>query len=174
MNTAQRIQAFVSLAEAAWKDFDTRRSYEWKLNLAMWAGLGTLAGFSIKEKLILSNYALIPLVVLFLTYVCIWTPSLRKRNWIDQQRAQFWWNKVAAQLVVQIPKEYLSMGSLKYRSCRWWALLSWSHGTQIIITFFFIAALGFALIRPDIVDIDVWRWRLPTTQWFAKLWVIYP
>ena len=50
----EKIKVLTNLSEACWKEYDTRRSYEWKVSFGLWTSIGLIAGFSLKEDIILN------------------------------------------------------------------------------------------------------------------------
>jgi hypothetical protein len=87
------------LADVAWRDSDRRRSYEWKVNFALWPALGALGGFFWKEEtphfsaLEVIGISLL-LVFIGYTYWFKWSLGLWNRNYWDLTTADYYWARV--------------------------------------------------------------------------------
>ena len=93
-----RIDALLRLADASWRDFDQRRSYEWKLNFGLWPALGIFAGYMLRDAKPLPYEAKTGLTVLlgltWLVYVFPWSYGLQRRNRMNQDSARRYWTEV--------------------------------------------------------------------------------
>lgn len=131
-----RVDPLLKLADAAWRSFERRSSYEWRISFALWSGLGLFAGFLLRggaANILAHHSCLIGLVVLgvsvviLLVYALVWTKGLYERNQND---------KVAADTFLGLVEKELGLAERKTYppSCFW----NWSHGTQITVTFLFL------------------------------------
>ena len=136
-DTQHKTNALLKLADAAWREFDTRRSFEWKINFALWAGLAAIAGFAIKEDFQVGDYIWVFLGATWAVYIFIWQWGLMNRNRSNQSIAQFYWKRVQEHLGEELP------GYLQPRIPRHRRSQLYSHGFQILVTFLFLFAVGY-------------------------------
>lgn len=134
LTTKERIDSLLNLADASWRDFDTRRAAEWKVTMGLWTAQALFAGLVIRSdvKLALTHVELLFLLGVFAAIVGIyslwWTRGLRDRNASNLQDAHHLWNLVQDELAIKSPR-YLRGGG---RPTAHWT--NWSHGSQIAIT----------------------------------------
>jgi hypothetical protein len=149
------------LAEAAWRDFDRRRSYEWKVNFALWPALGALGGFFWKENPQFEPLATISisivLIIIAYTYWFKWSVGLWERNNLDQTVAHYYWARADGDTSKNesFPRGKFDATSPDFAPRRSWTetwaagwrvFWRWSHGSQIMITLaLIIIALAGAL-----------------------------
>lgn len=80
------IEELNHLADACWKEFDTRRSFEWKVSFGLWTAIGIILGFTLKEDINLPWWLVIPLLI-FILAVYIWFHyGLRNSSKQDQDK----------------------------------------------------------------------------------------
>ena len=88
----EKIRTALRLAEVAWRDFDRRRAYEWKVNFALWPALGAVSGFFWKGSQNLDAFPAVSISILLMIIGCIywfkWSVGLWERNKFDQDTAQ--------------------------------------------------------------------------------------
>jgi hypothetical protein len=96
------------LADASWRDFDRRRSYEWKINFGLWAALGSLAGFLFNKGVQLSawqlGFLIVGLIVIGLVYWLKWSTRVWLNNNLDQAAAHFYWGEADKLLGTSAPR----------------------------------------------------------------------
>jgi hypothetical protein len=99
------------LAEASRRDFDTRRSYEWEFNLALWNQPSQLvAGAMLKTEPPnhLSNLEWgFPTGIFagfFVLYIYPWTRKLREWNFENTNLAEKYWSLVEVQVSKNHPE----------------------------------------------------------------------
>jgi hypothetical protein len=131
----ERIRNALKLAEARWRDFDRRRAYEWKVNFALWAALGSFSGFLWKiDNVIDKRYAITVIILLIafgLLYWFRWTVGLWRRNKYDQDAAYYYWRRADGDKSAldpwseKPPIAFEWEGSLKDGHARVYALVTW-------------------------------------------------
>ena len=147
------VDAILKLADASWRDFDSRRSHEIKVSFALWTALALLAGIVLKGDVKLSvdslQFILLAGILLgiWVVYSFIWTPGLRERQVRNLESAHFYWDRAEDILARSLPRsvwqdnsprlkwgeaERASLGQAK--SGR--SLKHWSHGSQFLMTTF--------------------------------------
>jgi hypothetical protein len=147
------------LAEAAWRDADRRRSYEWKLNFALWPALGALGGFFWKQNPQFAPGWMIAGSLLIVgiagTYWFHWSVGLWIRNNSDLTAADYYLARIDGDpsRIAPFPRSrlvdfdarsdnpYDSFSRLSWkpglrkRAMAGFELLRhWSHGSQIVFT----------------------------------------
>jgi len=132
-----RLEILLKLAEAAWRDFDTRRPTEWKANLALWGGLGLFSGFVLKGEAMVPGHlkvvVSVVLVAIGLVYTFGWTRGQYHRNWQDRKIADYFWDRVEEALGVRSPRPRCSDSRAPPHFLR-----NWSRGSQVLITWLFV------------------------------------
>jgi hypothetical protein len=155
-----KIKVLSSLSESCWREYDTRRQYEWKVNFALWAGFGIIAGFSIKENFELEKWVWIIIAVVFCVYI-VWQVGLRNSNRLDQSKRHFYDEKIRCQLKIYLPEDLNNPPKTSSK----FLLLNWSHGSQIFITGTFLILLGLILTTPKKeTDSDSYHKHHPQTH----------
>jgi hypothetical protein len=134
MPDKDKAELLLKLAEAAWRDYSERRSVEWKVNFALWAGLGAFGGFVFQQqKALPPEIALAASILLgcaFLVYTFLWKTEVQRRNGLDLDAAQYYWTKVDRELDVSSPEV-----RTRQKGVRGWRK---THLSQVIITFLFV------------------------------------
>jgi hypothetical protein len=128
----EELELMLKLADSSWRDFDTRRSYEWKISFGLWVALATLSGFAIKEGIKVSEWVVLFQLIVAFIYTFIWSEGLYKMNNKNQELAKEYWKKVAEKTGFKSDK--VSETNKKSRL----AIFNWSHGSQIAITILFL------------------------------------
>lgn len=88
--------AYMQCADAAWKDMDQRRVYEWKVSFGLWAALGSFAGFVISGRTCL-RYPLVIAVFVLLSiagflYTFLWMKHIREYGARSLRNAHYFWD----------------------------------------------------------------------------------
>jgi hypothetical protein len=93
-----KTDAHFKLADAYWRDFNERRTYEWKVNFALWASLAAFAAIVAKGELglALTHQVVFTLMIIsiFLIFWLFWATGLRKRNFRNLRAAYDEWNAI--------------------------------------------------------------------------------
>ena len=170
--TALRSRTLLRMADFHWREFDTRRSYEWKSNFALWPALGALSGFLLTKGQnlpeILAISGTISVIVIFFLYWLYWQTIMWIQNKEDRDRA---YDAIAA---LRGPFEMPTLQKPKFESATlsrsgrrrllsWlgrrgfkWVLprievwLGWSRKVQLSITLILAAIAIIALWMPQI------------------------
>lgn len=158
----QRVAFLLKLANVAWRDFDKRRSFEWKVNFALWPALGAFAGFLFTHpdsaSKVVAVVGIVLVAVIGIIYAFVWTPGIRHHNRLDQEAAHHYWAAVDKVLEVESPKvrkdftETLNL-STEEKQLEKYSLRAvrpgWSHRSQIAFTMVLLglAGLGLGLAR---------------------------
>ena len=145
INKKDEIDTLIRLADSFWIEFDTRRSYEWKINFGLWISLATVSGFVIKENVQFNNYlVLIAILILVFVYSTIWTMGLYKANRINKDTAYKLRKEAAIKVNFKLPEK--DEKDEKPFKINYDKLLNyWSQITQIVITILFLTLAYFAL-----------------------------
>jgi hypothetical protein len=150
----ERIRTALKLAEVRWRDFDRRRSYEWKVNFGLWPALGALAGFFWKTNQKLEWYEAATfislLIVVAVFYWFRWSVGMWRRNRGDQEAAYHFWR--IADGVEGEDKPWTDIPPPSYDWRGTWkdglkVSMHWSHGSQIIITLVLVVITILGVIR---------------------------
>jgi hypothetical protein len=139
-----RVDALLRLADASWRAFDRRSSYEWKVCFALWSSLSLFSGLMLKGDVHVARWpnverALIIClaIAIWVDYVFVWTRALYKRNQQDKFRADLNWMRVEEEIGIRDSQRKLYPPDDKW--------LNWSHGSQILITTLFLILAIFAV-----------------------------
>lgn len=157
----KKINILTSFSESCWREYDTRRQYEWKVNFALWAGFGIFAGFSIKEDFFLDKWIWIVIAFVFVVYN-FWQIGLRNSNRLDQSKRHFYDEKIRSLMKIHIPEDFKNPPPTSNR----YLLLNWSHGSQIFITATFLILLGVILTTQKIENYNQIDNKPPNCQRF--------
>lgn len=143
-NLEDKINALFKLAESSWIEFNERRAYEWKINFALWPGLGIVSGFAINEKDILfPHWAVLGGILILIVCYAWWQYGLYNSNFHDQQKRNHYLEEIRNIIGSTLP-DHLRRSPGKACKCFWF---HWSHTTQIIITTMFLILTGYVLTR---------------------------
>lgn len=137
----QKIDTLLKLADASWKAHDTRRSYEWKVNLALWPGLALFAALQIKGETTLSlklpSIIILSLLLIAIAYIYStkWSAGLREGNRRDKIREETYLRLVDQELKLdnRSPRPTTDVVLAEEP-----ILKNWSHGSQILITWLLV------------------------------------
>jgi hypothetical protein len=153
-----KADALIALGNAHWRDFDTRRSYEWRTSFALWTALRALAALMAKgDAVIIPAVAVcIGLIVLavFLVYWLFWMTGMWRRNEDDLFYAYESWNAARVLLGLTVYRNpERKQSSDKKRLARFlkdsrtvWK--NWSRGSQLLVTLMFSCAAWAAILAP--------------------------
>jgi hypothetical protein len=153
-----RLQYLEALRQAAYQSFNDRRSYEWKLSLAIWTALAIvvvgLVRLQTGEVFPLHGplYGIVATVVGILIVVLhiYFNNGMARANAIDKTRFQHCASEMESILDLKTdPKVQALIDQLpappKGKWMRWW---QWGHLAQIGITILLtIVAVGFVWLR---------------------------
>lgn len=78
-------EAWMKLAEFERKKFDTRREYEWKVSLGLWAAI--LGSFAVLKGIEISCWGAVVCLAVPIGHYCLWLQPLQRRNDQDDVRA---------------------------------------------------------------------------------------
>jgi len=90
LDQKQTIDAYLAISKRHRDRMDQRRSYEWKVNLALWSGLGFIAGQALRggtRANFCSCWLWIPILMVAGAYVP-WIWIIGKHNHYDSDRAK--------------------------------------------------------------------------------------
>jgi hypothetical protein len=108
MPDKDKVESLLKLADASWRDYNERRSIEWKVNFGLWAALGAFGGFVFQRDTPPPQWvALIAsalLAVAFLIYTTLWKAEIQKRNRLDLNNARYYWTEVDTELGTKPPE----------------------------------------------------------------------
>lgn len=146
--TSDRLQYMEVLRSAAYDSFNDRRSYEWKLSLAIWTALAVLVA-GLVQPLVFPlqghRYGIVASIVGFLIVLLhiFFNNGMARANAIDKIKGRIYENQIESALKLEDTETYLTeKGELervkqlrpsapKYRWTQWW---QWGHLAQIGIT----------------------------------------
>jgi hypothetical protein len=136
------------LAEQKWQEYNSRRSYEWKVNFGIWAGIGIFSGFCIKENIRFDNILIIILLSIFYIVMILVYYIFRRgisKSCNDDQIERFKYIDKIHEILdlnkTEKPKE-LIICNKKVNILK----LNWSHITQLFITILILLISFFGLI----------------------------
>src|SRR4029077_2702446 len=93
-----KIETLFKLAEQAWRSFDTNRSYEWKMSVALWTTFGAFAALLLKSDVRVPATMMWPVTIaiaaIFCAYWVVWTAGGWRLNYFDVRDAYADLNKV--------------------------------------------------------------------------------
>jgi hypothetical protein len=150
----KRTEMLFKLSETCWTEFETRRTYEWKVSFGLWAGLGIIAGFALKEDITLA----IPIwgIVLFLFLILLaylwWHIGLRWSNKRDQDKRHEYYRIIHKNLGFYETGADVKIDLFVTPEAKtiWQKLRRiWAHGAQLLITVSFLVFLAFILSNRD-------------------------
>ncbi len=142
--TRDILKAIVALRKQCLDSFDKRRSYEWKISLALWAGIGIMTGFLYPHRAPFAgavHWSIAALV--FASVVGVygfgWAPQVARRQLDDLARAEVY-RKAAESLLAHGGNPSFDVSSAGY----WQGFLDFASWTKTAITgaFFLMAWLA--------------------------------
>jgi hypothetical protein len=143
MPDRDKVEFLLKLADACWRDYNERRSIEWKVNFGLWAALGAFSGFVFQRQTRPPQWvALIASALLafaFLVYTTVWKAEIQKRNRLDLNNARYYWTEVDRELGTQPPEVRRIDSGEQWRP---------THQSQALITFLFMLLAVLALWAP--------------------------
>jgi hypothetical protein len=136
-----KIDTLFRLADQSWRSFDTNRSYEWKMSLALWTVLAAFAALLAKGDVKIQSqlfvwFATTGIVLIFLAYWIFWTTGGWRHNYFEVEDTYDLLKRVRwligeppgrAPLEGPKPKDRASDVFLAPRN--------WSRAFQLIVTF---------------------------------------
>ncbi len=130
------IDALLRLADACWRDFDSRRTYEWKVNFGLWTGQALFAGLALRAdtKFSITGWRIVEfsLILFFIVivYSAVWSRGLRRRNRENMGDAHHYWDLAEQILGTQSTRLRRAVPKKPY-------LLNWAVASQVLITLLF-------------------------------------
>jgi hypothetical protein len=84
----KKLDTLIKLSEACWTEFDTRRSYEWKISFGLWTAIGIIIGFALKEDVnhVIDMWLVTLVLVIIMAAYIWWHIGLRNSNKRDQDK----------------------------------------------------------------------------------------
>ncbi len=135
-----------SLCENSWGSFNERRSYEWKLSLAIWTAISVFITIVLKENLKINDEysSLIGMIVMFVITGLhgFWLFSMTKVNNLDILIARFYERRLHNLLSVQFPPEIEEEVEKRKKKKGIWSPLA-----QVSITFLLSFTASLLLFR---------------------------
>ncbi len=133
----ERIDAYIRLADACWKDADARRVYEWRISLGLWTALAAFAALMLRGEAHPPCSVKVPASLLLIAIDCVyvfpWTKGLRERQKRSLKTAHQFWDLAENELGTESARK--EAGKDKKAKLQDKCLLyHWSHGSQIFIT----------------------------------------
>jgi hypothetical protein len=155
MTPEKKMDILLSLANASQSEYDTRRSYEWKVSFGLWTAIGVISGFALKEDFNLpvsDMWIFFLLSVIFLAYTWFHY-GLHRSNCHDQRKRYFYIKsyihpELGINQELLKPEEAKLFEKVKSSKGRFYQV--WSHGSQILITTVFLIILGAILTNKEI------------------------
>lgn len=151
----EKAHVMLKLLEIAWHNFDRRRSYEWKLSLAIWTALAAFIALSLRSRFLALSastqpadmaFVIVTAVVILPIQICF-LYRVKRANNCDQNRALHYEYLINNALEVDFgPKTILQKDvedSIKKATSRgrmggWWSAV---FHVVITIVLFTVAAL---------------------------------
>jgi hypothetical protein len=136
-DTKRRADILMSLAEQAWTNMDRRRSYEWKLSIAIWSALAAFAAILLRATLPNTGQLWLKVVILAMTSSVgvtavvihyIWCRWAMERQHFDRDLAIHTTSVVRGLVDCQLDDTFQKR-SKNLREGRWWSM-----GPQVAIT----------------------------------------
>ena len=132
-------QYYVELAKIAQSSFDERRRFEWRVNFSLWAALGLVAYFAIKEKVQVFNswkeafYLGLIITVLYIVYQFM----VSEAHKTDKRWKHYYLAKAEGEDVE--PPERDFVGQTRTKQAMWW--FSQIGFTVVMLLFVFTVLL---------------------------------
>jgi hypothetical protein len=99
-----RAEAFWRHAQDATERLERRRSYEWKMNIALWTPFGAATGWILAKNQTfdqnLAHWSVGVVVILVLMYIFLWEWTIQKIHFQDRQKSVYWKNRYLKELGV--------------------------------------------------------------------------
>ncbi len=156
--TDEEFKSLDLLREAAWRSFDARRAYEWKLSFGLWTALALTAGALISRepaKVLHANWSALVCTIAGAAVVVVvhmwWTHNCRLRNDRDRRLSYLFeermcagvgvdWEEVLKIFPVALARQQRSDESLRFTLRNYW------HFSHIAITFVLAVATILAML----------------------------
>jgi hypothetical protein len=131
------LEGLLRLAEASWREADSRRSLEWKVSFGLWTGLGLVSGFLLTHHSQILNchptvvciLAALFTLTIWLVYTCVWMRGNHHRNHRYQRRAHCYWRLAEERLEIT-PRHTCEPEEEKLPPL----FCDWAYGPQIVFT----------------------------------------
>jgi hypothetical protein len=158
--------AFLDMSKHHRERFNTRRSYEWKVNLALWAGLGVFGGTVARADVNLTLFQQCCIIVILLfvamVYTLSWSRGVSESNDHDSRLGEAFAreaevlacggkDKLSAvyNSLIVVPSSKKPGASRKNpldsdRSTWWWS--NWSTFSEIVFTWCMVLLVVLALL----------------------------
>jgi hypothetical protein len=137
------LNALLALRKQSLEAFDKRRSYEWKISLALWSGIGLMTGFLYpnRESLAATTPQWLITVIfatVVLVYGFVWAPEVARRQRDDLAQAEAY-RRAAETLLTGKPIDQFGVLPASY----WKGFVDFASWTKSVITacFFLLALL---------------------------------
>lgn len=138
------------LRKASWESFDKRRTYEWKVSLALWTALAVFTGTVLtqpQERMIpLRGCMVWSIVIIFGALVLLihimWNIGIARSSNLDKEMSYVPRNKMYAMVGISYEKE---IKPIIEESSKYWRAAFLSPLTQVGITLLLVLAAWSAL-----------------------------
>ena len=148
LTTKEKIDALIEISKLHRQRFDARRSYEWKVNLALWPALAVVVAAIAVGKCdqVLNRLTLLSglgvLICIFLVYTFVWTRGLSARNAEDRRKAWAFSHEAERLAWPADSDSELPAGPGKESQ----GGFDWSQWSQVAITLLFILLIVIAAV----------------------------
>ena len=133
MPDEDKVELLLKLAEVSWRDYNERRSIEWKTNFALWLALGSFGGFIFQHPTDLPTWVAaftsFLLACIFLVYVFLWRRGIQEGNRLDLDAAHYYWMQVDNALGTTSPQARTRSKDQKWQH---------THLAQVFVTLLFV------------------------------------
>lgn len=111
------LNAVLALRQQCLESFDKRRAYEWKISLALWAGVGIMTGFLYPHRAAVAGsvhwlFAAFLFAAVVGVYGFGWAPQVARRQLDDLARAEIY--RQAAESLLQAKSPSFGVASATY------------------------------------------------------------
>jgi hypothetical protein len=148
-----RLEVLQNLRTSAWRDFDSRRAFEWKLALSLWTALAALDGILLTGKIKVPLNALIPgMVVLCAAVVALHLRLLRgigRSNVINRRMEFFFEGQMMDAIGLDYPADHELQCRIEEAKNNVGRIRHWSLGFQLGVTvLLLIGGIAIVAFRP--------------------------
>lgn len=143
----EQADRLLKLADAAWNEFDTRRSYEWKVNLAIWPAFVIFSGFVWQKEGLNTTEQIVAqiFVVAMGAAYTFWSYGHYKRNHEDQKTAAFYRHLIEKSVYTGYNR--FQRGAKRKDEVSFSDYVKgWSRGPQLFITWLLVSLAFFTTI----------------------------
>ena len=136
LDSRLRFEMLQGLAGSAWRDFDSRRAFEWKIAISLWTALAAFLATVLTGRIDLPPIVTIPVVagaaaVLLVMHV-VFVRGIARANKINRQKQFFYEDQMNRMLNLSLPEEIDKLVERAKRSHG--KLWNWSHSFQLLVT----------------------------------------